>query len=99
VTVVEFHRPDPPPDEDEPEYQDGTARCLACKHAWRARAPVGTWQFECPACGCHKGVWAGFVDGAEGDSYWRCNCGGDIYRISPKGIFCIICGSWQRPYD
>jgi predicted RNA-binding Zn-ribbon protein involved in translation (DUF1610 family) len=96
MTVVEFRPRTTGKDvAEDTEYQNGPVRCMACRHEWHARAPVGVWQFECPSCGCDKGVWAGFVDVAEGDSFWRCDCGGDIYRISSEGTFCIICGSWH----
>ncbi len=34
----------------------GLALCAACKYAWVATAPVGTYPLECPRCSKMLGV-------------------------------------------
>lgn len=78
-------------------HMTGAAECLACGHAWTARGPVGVDELECPACRLATGVWSALCrrDGME----WRCNCFNSFFRIAPEGIYCPVCGEWQREFE
>jgi hypothetical protein len=72
---------------------------LACKHEWIVVAPVGKFDgFECPKCGLYKGV---FMGTCSPEVAWTCNCGCNIFMLSPEGIICINCGEYQtwEPID
>lgn len=79
-------------EEHEP-HLTGDAKCLACGHEWVAVAPVGGSEFECPQCGCMKGVYQMFV--IDDPEIWVCNCGCDIFRVTPDYIYCVNCGTEQ----
>lgn len=72
-------------------HLSGPAMCLCCRHKWRAVAPVGTTEFECPSCGTHKGVFETTV--VVGKMVFECNCGCDLFRISPDGPYCVNCAT------
>lgn len=73
----------------QPAYIQGAAKCLRCQHTWRAVAPDGTSELECPWCGCDTGVWAGlFNPGMR----WVCDCGNDFFYLTPGGVQCVSCG-------
>jgi hypothetical protein len=75
-------------------HLEGPAQCVGCRHEWQAVAPVGVEHLECPACGLHKGLWAKPVQ--RGEQIWRCNCGGELFRIAPHvGPYCANCGAEQ----
>lgn len=75
-------------------HQAGPARCIACKHEWVAVAPVGLDVFECPACGCHKGTYAGIA--ARNDvPLWQCKCGCTVFTLTPMDAYCCSCSAWQ----
>lgn len=80
----------------EPHIQ-GPARCLACQHEWRLVAPVGTdfCAIECPACGAERGVLCSHIHNADAGPTWTCACGCYLFVITPQGVHCPSCGSWQ----
>lgn len=81
----------------EPERTlEGKASCLQCKHTWHAVAPVGTVDLDCPACGSEKGLFAYQVK-VEGYS-WHCECGNDLFQLTPAGAVCVQCGDAHH-YD
>lgn len=72
----------------------GNALCLGCKHKWEAVAPVGTVALRCPECETNRGMFINLVD--EGEIHrWNCNCGNDLFYISPESIYCPVCGNRQ----
>lgn len=89
--VVEF--PKPAEDAGGPSLE-GPARCVRCKHEWRAVTPVGCFDdLECPSCGTHHGVRTGTI-GTHDGTVWQCNCGNDLFVLTMKGApLCILCGT------
>lgn len=76
----------------------GEAHCIGCGHKWIAVAPVGTIRFECPECKSMKGHWT-FEFAPEVGALMRvCNCGNDLFRLTPDGHMCANCGTYQG-YD
>lgn len=90
--IIPFKREEEP---DSP-YLTGNARCMSCKHEWIAVSPIGTTWLECPECHAEKGRYQYPVerDGFE----WKCNCGNDLFRVTPDGYYCPNCGEWQNGY-
>jgi hypothetical protein len=86
------------PAEEETQWASGEARCFQCEHTWVAVAPVGTVQLECPNCHTMKGLWK-FPFAPSADTLIRvCNCGNDLFRMTPEGHMCANCGLYQL-YD
>lgn len=76
-------------------HASGPARCLHCGHEWVAVAPVGVDFLECPACGLEKGVYFSLMT-VSGEDHWACRCGGKVFGITPKSIYCVKCGLDQQ---
>jgi hypothetical protein len=78
--------------------------CLQCKHedpeyqyVLRADDDLDKRWFECPKCNCIKATWKGtfFRHGFV----WFCQCGSDLFRLSEKGPYCVICGTYATGWD
>jgi hypothetical protein len=68
----------------------GTARCGYCSYEWEAVAPVGAVHLECPSC--HR-MWGAYKHAVEPPkAFWRCNCGEELFWLTPKGAMCRRCG-------
>ena len=78
------------------EHVQGPARCLCCGHQWHLVAPVGTAEFECPACGLMKGRLVQLVYRLE-QPHRVCRCGNDLFHVTPEGPYCPTCCAWQKP--
>ena len=80
----------------EPAHFTGPAVCLDCKHEWVAVAPVGTVYLECPKCGTEKGrsKYPIQYSGLE----WQCQCGNNLFHITPDGCYCPCCGVYQSGF-
>jgi hypothetical protein len=74
----------------------GECKCIACKHEWVGVAEIGTFELECPQCQTMKGVFKRFCSRIE--SHFQCNCGCEIFGVTDRGIYCLVCGSWVNPY-
>ncbi len=70
----------------------GTARCMACKHEWSARAPLGVPDLECPNCSLMQGKWRNPISPPANELMWLCKCGNDLFFVQPHGITCACCG-------
>lgn len=86
------------PKEDEGPFAQGEVFCIGCNHVWQAVAPVGTTQLECPGCGASKGRWRFEFAPNEGQLVRECNCGNQLFYLTPEGHLCANCGTYQR-YD
>ena len=86
--VIEFKAKEEP-------HVHGEAFCLQCKYEWVGVAPVGTKQLECPKCETLKGLWKFPVNVEVGEFLINCQCGNDLFRISPEGYLCPNCGILQ----
>lgn len=85
-----------PPADDGPSLS-GKAECGACGKEWEATAPLGTTLLECPGC---KRMWGSFSNAVEPDvALWRCDCGEQLFWITPVGCMCRRCGTIQNGYD
>ena len=77
-------------------YMVGEARCLSCGHKWVSVAPIGVLWLECPECHCMKGR---YVHPNERDvPHWKCNCGNDLFYVTPDGYYCPNCGEWAEGF-
>ena len=76
----------------------GPAFCIACDHNWSAVAPTGTTELECPNCHAVKGHWKFEFYPSVGQSVRECNCGNQLFYLTPDGHMCANCGVYQR-YD
>ena len=74
-------------------HSSGSAKCLGCGHVWAAVAPVGVTWMECPSCGRKRGYFVG-AHLREDSLHWRCNCGNDLFYVTPEGFYCPNCGAW-----
>lgn len=89
--VIEFKKP-----EQKDPHGSGEAFCLSCKHEWVAVAPAGETQLECPKCHTMKGLWKYPFAPADGDFMWKCNCGNNLFYLTPQGHLCANCGILQQ---
>lgn len=90
MNVIPFKRAEP-----EQQHGAGQAFCIGCCHEWAAVAPTGTTQLECPACHAHKGRWKFEFAPAEGQLVRECNCGNQLFYLTPDGHLCANCGIYQ----
>lgn len=88
---------DAPYAEETVPHIQGPCRCGACQHEWEGAAPVGVVHTECP--NCHR-FWGVFKNAIEPDQAWRCNCGEQLFWLTPTGAMCRRCGliatSWAE---
>jgi hypothetical protein len=78
--------------EHEPRLE-GEAICLTCKDESMASAPIGTVFMECEKCGTFKKVFKYEI--IRDNDHWTCGCGNDLFRITPEGTYCAVCGKRQ----
>ena len=90
MSVFEFKRKDP-----DVQHGSGAAFCIECGHEWVAVAPTGTTQLECPSCRTHKGKWKFEFMPAEGALVRECDCGNQLFYLTPEGHMCANCGIYQ----
>lgn len=77
------------------QHGSGEAFCLQCKHEWVAVAPTGTIQLECPECHTLKGLFKFPFNIEVGQLVRACNCGNQLFYLSPEGHLCANCGIYQ----
>lgn len=75
--------------EKEGPHISGQALCGACLTEWVAVAPVGETSLRCPSC---KRYWGAFKHAVEPKARWRCNCGEELFWLTPTGAMCRRCG-------
>lgn len=80
------------------QHGEGEAFCLACNHTWRAVAPTGTESFECPECHRWLGHWKFEFYPSTDQMVRQCNCGTQLFYLTPDGHLCPNCGIYQQ-YD
>lgn len=73
----------------------GEAFCINCKHEWIAVCPTGTVQLECPKCLTMKGLFKYPFSPQPGSLIRVCNCGNELFYITPEGHMCANCGIYQ----
>jgi len=78
------------------QHAHGNAFCLQCSHEWVAVAPTGTVQLECPECKTMKGLFKFPFAPATGELVRECNCGNQLFYLTPEGHLCTNCGIYQR---
>ena len=88
--VLPFRQPEP-----EKQYGSGEAFCIGCNHEWVAVAETGTTQMECPVCHAHKGRYKFEFMPKEGSLVRECNCGNQLFYLTPDGHMCANCGTYQ----
>ena len=80
------------------QHGQGEAFCLSCDHVWQAVAPTGAGRLECPACRRQTGLWKFEFAPPPGQMVRQCNCGNQLFYLTPEGHLCASCGIYQR-YD
>ena len=78
------------------QHGAGEAFCLACGYVWAAVVPTGAVNFECPGCGRWTGHWKYEFYPSEGQMVRQCNCGNQLFYLTPDGHLCASCGLYQR---
>lgn len=73
----------------------GEAFCQQCSHEWIAVAPVGTVRLTCPSCRTEKGLYKYECGVPEGELVRGCNCGNQLFYLTPDGHLCPNCGTYQ----
>jgi predicted RNA-binding Zn-ribbon protein involved in translation (DUF1610 family) len=82
--------------EENAPHNQGKARCMACGHEEETVAPTGVVWMECSACHAMKKLF--IHDCQRYGKEWTCNCGNDLFRITPEGVYCPNCGDWQTDF-
>lgn len=77
------------------QWGHGEAFCIACDHTWIAVAETGTVTLECPSCHTMKGKFKFEFAPAEGQLVRVCNCGNQLFYLTPDGHMCANCGTYQ----
>jgi len=77
------------------QHGQGLAFCIGCSHHWQAVAPTGTTQLECPSCHAMKGKWRFEFQPSAGQMVRECNCGNQLFYLTPDGHLCANCGIYQ----
>jgi hypothetical protein len=88
--VIKFEKKD--------HHASGEAFCFKCRKEWVAVAPVGTVQLECPECHTMKGLFKFPFNVEVGQLVRECNCGNQLFYLTPEGHLCANCGIYQL-YD
>ena len=76
----------------------GIALCTSCKHEWPAILPVGINWLECPECGLFSGRLK-YKILREDYPHFQCNCGNQLFYLTPSGNYCPECGQWVTDGD
>lgn len=79
---------------DKRPHTAGAAMCVLCGHQWEAVTPSGTIWFRCPQCETMHGTFHNTV--VENDEHWHCTCGNSLFHITPKHVYCCVCGGHQN---
>ncbi len=94
--VIPFARPDKNPKAGGAQHSSGEAFCMQCDHLWTAIAPTGTVELECPNCLTMKGLYRWpHAFGDLSQLVRRCDCGNQLFYLTPEGHLCPNCGKYQ----
>ena len=95
-TVLPFARRESEAPEVREQPGVGEAFCFSCKHTWTAVVPTGATEFTCPSCERRTGRWCfEFYPNAD-QKVRECNCGNQLFYLTPDGHLCASCGLYQR---
>lgn len=78
------------------QHGTGEAFCISCGHTWIAVAQTGITALECPECHAHKGRYKFEFAPSEGQMMRACNCGNQLFYLTPDAHMCANCGLFQR---
>lgn len=81
--------------EKKPHFS-GVAKCLNCGHEWQT-VSIEAKDLKCPNCALHKGCFKYSI--VRGGLLFTCNCGNDLFHISPRGPYCPNCGNWATDWQ
>jgi DNA-directed RNA polymerase subunit RPC12/RpoP len=91
MTIIKF-----PTKEPEGMRLSGVARCVGCGHEWTAVCEHVKGDpppfLDCPDCGRQFGLFKFPFHPGETEALWVCNCGNDLFHVTPDGVFCPSCG-------
>ena len=91
MKVVEFKKKT-----EEVPHTTGDAFCIQCKHEWIAVVPEKQVQLQCPKCLTFKGLFKYPACVPEGEEIRRCECGNDLFYLTPNGHLCPNCSDYQN---
>lgn len=74
----------------------GQAFCMACNHEWVCVAEVGTHRLECPDCHRMTGMFKFEFAPPDDMLVMTCECGSQLFYMTPSGMLCPSCGDYQR---
>ena len=74
----------------------GQAFCIQCDHQWTATVPTGVVRLECPKCHTLKGLLKFEYKPPTGQLVRECDCGNQLFYLTPEGHMCCNCGIYQR---
>jgi len=77
-------------------HLSGELKCMSCNNTWVGVVPLGEngeqVSCECPKCGLMKGVFNYPIEPSEGETIYKCPCGGEFFTLMPTGCRCTQCG-------
>lgn len=73
----------------------GEAFCIQCGHEWQAVAEPPVKWLECPNCHTMKGLLRFHFYPPEGSYIRVCDCGNELFFLTPEGHLCANCGTYQ----
>jgi len=74
---------------------EGEAFCLGCGFKWQAQALAGQTRLPCPECKASKGIWKFEHSPSKDQLVRQCNCGNQLFYLTPDGHMCANCGIYQ----
>lgn len=83
--------------EERTPHLSGTLYCVGCQHKAVLVIPLSMaldWV-ECPACRLLKAKLFGKITEAD-TQHWTCNCGNDLFHVTPEHAYCPNCGAEQN---
>lgn len=81
------------------QHWEGPAKCMKCGHDFDATQPMDELgqYIECPECKLVFGVFRFPYERAA--AHWECNCGNDLFHLTPQGPYCPSCGVFCQGHD
>lgn len=75
-------------------HVSGPYQCMSCKHEFVAVTPLERLWIDCPQCGLEHARPKGNIQRVD-EPHWECNCGNDLFYVTPNRTYCPMCGTTQ----